>query len=90
MTCNLRPGLNILIMWYRYGYEKEGAVSITNAQTVDEFVDYICDPMINALCVYFCFCDENSKEIRGANSHGGCTIEEYKRAYEWAVNGIKI
>ena len=88
MTCKLRPGLNILIVHWRNGFEKEETVSVKNAKTLDEMLDFICDPLITSACVYFCFCDDDCKEIRGRNCIGCYTVDEYKKAYDWVVYGI--
>ena len=77
-TCNLRKGSNILITYYRYGYEKEESISVKNVQTIDRMFNFICRPDLNILSVYFCFCDENIKE------EWGVLVEE-KQVSQWRV-----
>ena len=88
MTCKLRPGLNILITYWRNGFEKEEEISVKNARTVEEMFDFVCDPVLTIASVYFCFCDENCKEVRGHYCAACHTLEDYWKAYDWVVKGI--
>lgn len=87
-SCKLRTGFNILITYWRNGFEKEETISVKNAQTVDEMFDFICDPCLTIVSVYFCYCGDDCKEIRAM--HCGCcyTLKEYWKAYDWVVKGI--
>ena len=89
-TCNLRKGSNILITYYRYGYEKEESISVKNVQTVDQMFDFICRPDLNILSVYFCFCDENIKEERAVLCRNTYILEDFYKAYDYVVKNIRI
>lgn len=88
VSCKLRKGLNILITYWRNGYEKEETISVKNARIVEEMFDFICDCTLTIVSVYFCFCDDDCKEIRAKNCANCYTIEEYWKAYDWVVKGI--
>ena len=84
--CKLREGFNAIVTYWRNGYEKEEALRIENLKTLDEVFDFICDPMLTVCGVYFSYCDENCKEIRGHHCAMCFTFAEFQRAYVFCVN----
>ena len=89
-TCKLRKGFNILITYYRYGYEQEESISVKNARTVEEMVDFICRPELKILSVYFCFCDENTKEERAVLCRNTFVYADFYKAYDYVVKNIPM
>ena len=88
-NCKLREGFNALVTYCRNGFEKEEGVRVVNLKTVEETFDFVCDCTVDVYAVYFIFFDENIKPVRCYNCAACHSIEDYKKAYDWCVKGVR-